>query len=490
MAHSNKSALHLERFESRYAPAKLISPTMLAYQDKDGDSVIVSFSKPVLAAGVPNTIFTFDSGGGAINGNTSAKEQLQRIDLTSVSATAAGTSISLISNRGAAIGSDGFAAVGEIIASGIDLGTVKVDGDLGRVLAGDNILTTPGLKALTAQSIGRYGTSTGAADMLTQIQGRLGALSVKSDVNDAEIDVQGGSAGSIGILNIGGSVIGGSGPSAGIIKISGTLGKSVIRGDVIGGTGMPSGFVGADTIVSLTVGGNLIGGSASGNANLSASGFIGANHIKSLTIGGSLIAGTDNTTGFFSGNGIVFAIFDIGSVTIKGNVIGNPSNPAIISAGGQQFASGSTDLAIGSVTVKGRVERGIIEAGVSPDNNFVFVPTNADAQIGTVTVGGDWIASSIAAGVVAGADGFFGTADDAKMSGPGVKDDPSVSSKIGKLRIAGQALGSLGGVDHFGIVAVNVSSMTLGGVPIPLLVGIGNDDFSMGITGDFAIREL
>jgi hypothetical protein len=484
------SALCLEPLESRHAPAKLLGPTALTYQDKDGDIVIVSFSRPVLAAGAPGTIFTFDSGPGAVNGSAAAKEQLRRIDLTGVPAAATGTSIRVTAVRSPATGGDGFAAVGEVVATGIDLGAVTIDGDLGRIRAGDGTLTTPGLNALAARSIGRYGTSTGAADMHTLVQGRLGSLSVRTDVADAEVEVEGGADGSIGAMTVGGSVVGGAGPSAGIIRASGTLGRAVIRGDIVGGAGMPSGFVGAGTIGNLSVGGSVIGGSASGNANLSASGFVGANHIKALTVGGSLVAGTDATTGYFSGNGIVFATYEIGSVTIKGSVLGNPTNPAVISAGGQQFAAGGADLAIGSVTVRGRVEHGLIEAGTAPDGNFVFVPTNADAQIGSVTVGGDWVASSIAAGVTTGADGWFGTPDDARARGPGVKDDPAVASRVGRVRIGGQVLGSVGGSDHYGIVAENVGAMTVGGTAIALVAGNGNDHLPAGLTGDFSIDEV
>ena len=46
-------------------------------------------------------------------------------------------------------------------------------------------------------------------------------------------------------------------------------------------------------------------------------------------------------------------------------------------------------------------------------------PLDSDAQIGTVHVKGDLSASSIVAGADAGADGFFGTADDSAGSANG-----------------------------------------------------------------------
>src|SRR5262249_19953665 len=192
MAHrtcARRASLCVDQLESRYAPARLLGPTQLVYQDKDGDTVTVTFTKPVLNFGNPNTIFTFDSGAGAVNGNTAVKEQLRRIDLTSIPVASIGVGITVNAVRSPINGGDGFAAVGEVDATGIDLGPVKIDGDLGRILAGDGTTSTRGLAALTAQSIGRYGTSTGAADLHTHIQGKLGALTVRGDVNDANIQV-------------------------------------------------------------------------------------------------------------------------------------------------------------------------------------------------------------------------------------------------------------------------------------------------------------
>src|SRR5262249_23710782 len=139
------AAPRLEALESRYAPATLVSPTKLTYQDSDGDSVTVTFSKPVLSSGNVSTIFTFDS--------ARSKQQFQKIRLAGV-AGAAGTSITTLASRTPG-GGDGFAALGEIDASGLDLGAVVIGGDLGRVLAGDATTETPGLKALTVLSLGR-----------------------------------------------------------------------------------------------------------------------------------------------------------------------------------------------------------------------------------------------------------------------------------------------------------------------------------------------
>jgi len=207
--------------------------------------------------------------------------------------------------------------------------------------------------------------------------------------------------------------------------------------------------------------------------------------IGKLTIGGSVIAGVDDTSGIFRNNGAIRAENDLGDVTIKGSLVGNFTNPAIISARGQAVPSDDGDLAIGKLTVKGRVENALILAGFNPDGDGV----NADAQIGPVSVGGNWVASSIAAGSNPGIGGFFGTADDLKMSGAGVKDEAGLFSKITSLKIGGQALGSLG-PEHYGVVAEIVGSVKVGSTQLSLLSGASNDDLLVGITGNFKVNEI
>src|SRR5262245_2043101 len=165
----HRCVLRLEQMESRDAPATLVNATKLTYQDADGDNVAVTFSKPVLNTGIVNSLFAFDTG--LVSGSNAAKQQLQRIDMTVIGAPAAGTSITLTAVHTALNGGDGFAALGHINASGIDLGQVTIDGDLGRIRAGDATTTTAGLKGLTVQSLGRFGTSTGAPDLLTLVNG-------------------------------------------------------------------------------------------------------------------------------------------------------------------------------------------------------------------------------------------------------------------------------------------------------------------------------
>src|SRR5262249_50681038 len=179
-------------------------------------------TSPTLA----NTVLTFSSGPGAVNGSSAVAEELQRIDVTSFGAAPAGLNISTVAMRDSTNGGDGFATLGEIDAPGSDLGIVKIDGDLGRISAGNSATALPAVQRLTVQSLGRFGTSTGAADLHSVITKSIGSLAVRGDVVGAFVDVTGG----IGSISVGGSLLGGSVTNSGEISASGTIGKVSIGG--------------------------------------------------------------------------------------------------------------------------------------------------------------------------------------------------------------------------------------------------------------------
>jgi hypothetical protein len=665
-----RTPLRPEPLEGRDAPATLAGPDTLTYRDVDGDAVTVTLSRPLLTRANVNTVFAFNAGG--VDGANATGQQLRRIDLAALGPAAAHTSVTVNATPRPGGSGDGLAAVGEVLATGIDLGAVTIDGDLGRVVAGDGTVTTRGLAGLAVQSLGRFGTATGAADLSSAIQGGLGFLRVKGDVTGASVEVRGELAGSIGSMSVGGSLVGGAAPYSGYVLATGYLGvltvggdvvggagdysglvlvgasirggvtvggsvrggagrdsgevyasgelgptavggdvaggagynsgrvyagarmragvsvrgsvrggagdssgqitagnflgTAAIGGDVAGGAGESSGRVGAanwmtdvtvggsvrggaglasglvvatkfDTLTvrgdvvggagpssgglsafvvsraliggsliggagdhsgrvgaswslgAITVGGDIVGGSASGSVELTESGCVHARQIARVTLGGSLVAGTDDTTGFFRDNGVIRADYNLGTVLVKGSLLGNPTNPAVITARGQRAPVGTADVAIGRLTVLGRAEYARILAGV--DDDF-WVRSDSDAQVGPVSIGGDWVASSLAAGVAAGADGLFGTADDAKLVGSGIPDDPRRVARIASLTIGGQALGTPAGVsaaDHYGIVAEAIGGVRVGGVPAPRKPGPHNDAVALGITGDLTIRE-
>ena len=153
---------------------------------------------------------------------------------------AAGTAVTVTAVRNPTNGGDGFAAVGQVNAPNIDLGAVTIDGDLGRILAGDAITTTSGLKGLTVQSMGRFGLSTGAPDLNTVVQGKLDFLKVKADVREAWVRPRRGTDGRIGSVFVGGSLVGGAGDDTGRISATGDVGFVTVGGDLVGaGGGVP-----------------------------------------------------------------------------------------------------------------------------------------------------------------------------------------------------------------------------------------------------------
>jgi autotransporter-associated beta strand protein len=341
------------------------------YTDLDGDLVTVKITKGALTAG--DFVFGFSADN---------RQQLQRLVLD---ADDAGTKLTITAKPTAA-GGDGFANVGYINATGVALGAVSVDGDLGRVDA-------DAVKSLTVRSLGGLGLTSQAAggSLVSNFSGKLGKLTVKSSIHGATL---------LGTASIG------------TVKINGSF------------------------------------------------------------LGGQLSAGAD-----------------LGSVTVRGDIVGSDAAPVIISGFGKADApTKGLDVAIKSLKVSGGVEFLRVLAGY----DITLKGLNADAAISSIFVGADWRASTVLAGVSAGADGNDGTADDAKLTTTGVRDTAEIFSTIAKLTIKGQALGTIDAADHFGIVAEQIKKAKIGKATLKLDPGERDaaDVFAIGATSDFFVREV
>jgi hypothetical protein len=541
--------------EERLAPANVVSPTQLTYQDIDGDLVLVTFSRPILTSNATANVFLAFSTGN-VDGSNATPQQLWRIDLRgSGAAAAAGTSITF---KVGANGGDGFADVGFIDATGKDLGKVTVAGDLGRIHAGDDNFKTPALKALFAQSMGVKGLPTQApgSDLHSDLHGNVGKIVVTGNIQDADISVlatnsNGFRTGNIGLLNIGGSLVGGGTEKSGHIFTGGSIGGVRIGGSVVGGAGLNSGSMFAEGKLGVI----KIGGSLQGAAGGGSGGIACNTGITALSIGGSIIGGNSGTfgsgvvqtyvgkikrlvvngsivggTGFHSG--LVQANSDLVSLTINGSLQGGPSQYSgrVIS----RFGSIGHVFVGGDITSGIGFESGAIAAGNNLGNvvvqgNILGTATNrvvieaggADgtARVGNITVGGHATFADIFAGY---GDGFFRdrTNADARIGrvnvggdwiasnlvagvdvGPdglfGTVDDASevdgsnFVSKIGAITIGGIATGTPGGADHFGIVAELVKALSINGAGVALKPGLVNDFFvALGSTSDFVLTEL
>jgi hypothetical protein len=426
--------------------------------------------------------------------------------------------IASLSIGGSLIGGDGTSG-GRIFTSSV-LGTLRIGHDLQGGSAGDaGSVQAMAIKSAriggsiiggSENSTGFLSTGAGGTAFLSVGGSVLGGSgsnsgSIRSagDLGVVKIghDLQGGVGSNSGFITapkitsafIAGSIVGGTGDLGGYIS-SAAGGTALVRvgGSVIGGTGAVTGWIqSAGDLGAVKIGHDLIGGSISGtDGQLVGSGFIqsAAGRIGSIFIGGSIISGHDTSTvGSLFLNASIRAVNDIGSLVVKGGLVGNSNadgdSPVIISARGQAVQGATTDLAIGRISIGGGVEFATILAGYDP----VLTGVNADAQIGAVKVGGAWAASSLVAGVAdTGADGFGNFFDLAIAGG-----NANIVSRIASITIGKLAIGtpeSLAPADHFGFVAQQVGALIAGGRTFTLTAGA--DNFTVGPTNDLRIREV
>jgi filamentous hemagglutinin len=370
-----KSRLQLQTLESRQVPAILVNPSTLTYQDVDGDLVTVKLNKNVLTADNIATVFTFD--GGSFGDNSSA-QSLKLIDLTSLSVKGANLSVTA---KKLLDGKASTANVGTINATGIDLNSVLVSGDLGKIEAGDDNRKTAGLASLTVGSMGMAGPLPGD-DLYTEIIGSLGKLTVRGDIQDALIHIEGNLSSAIvtGSLRATSSI--GSG-----FDVLGNINSVKVGGDLIGLGGWSGSIIALGSSQEITktkqvydadletyiptevvVGYRLVGG-----------------NIGSVTVGG-------NVEGAMIGSDVG----SVRSVKIKGSLIGSVSDDS-----GSIFARSTTesilvgnDMSGVSVPVKLGGNIGLVEIGDSMVGGEGYRTGSIIARegnIGTVKVGGEVI---------------------------------------------------------------------------------------------------
>jgi hypothetical protein len=392
--------------------------------------------------------------------------------------------------------------IGGSLVGGFVGGSISSDGSIGPVTIGGSLLGAGGGAAIVSDgSIGPVtigGSLEGGSGLFTDGSGSISAggtlakVTVGGSVRGGGGEASGAirATGGIGGVVIAGSVVGGDGVESGRIFSGGALGPVTLGGSLVGGSADDTGQIFATGLLrSVKIGGNLEGGSTSAAVVLDSSGSIEAGRLGSLFIGGSITAGAEGGGGTLIDSGAVRATDDIGSIVVKGSLLGNANNPVLIAARGQAAPGAGQDLAIASLTVVGRAAFADILAGY--DRSATPVGVNADAQIGAVVVG-DWIASNLVAGVQDDADAArdddFGEGDDFLILG----GTPTIA-RIASITIRGTALGSLfAGGDHFGFVAQQIGSLKIGGTAIPLAPGPGNDLLGqlVGLTGDLRVREV
>jgi hypothetical protein len=332
---------------------------------------------------------------------------------------------------------DGFTKVGFLNADGVRLGKLKLQGDLGRLVAG---LSGSGTAAKSILISGNLGTVTGSVG-LSQIFGPVGKFTVRGDLLEDSVEV----AGKVKSLKIAGDYVGD--PTI----TTETLAKIADEGfssdtDNLGV--IPGGVFRADGIGKLKIGLNMKGG-----------GIATAKNIGLFSVNGDVVRGN-----IFGGGGIK-TLKVLGKITSD-----DPGEPVNITARNQ----------IGTLVVNHDVENARILAGYTSNTD----PVNPDAKIGKILVKGNWIASSVAAGIEDSTNDGFGR-NDVVISG----DTTDVISKIGSVIVKGTASGTAVGTDHFGITAQQIGKVSIDGVLVALTSG--TDDILIDTTNnDFRVVEI
>jgi Calx-beta domain len=353
-----------------------------------------------------------------------------------------------------------------------DTGKISVTQKVGNMVITGSIIGGAGSGSGTL-SVGQFSTVTIQGSLTGGTGANSGSLSsvgfsdggLRNDGDISKVTI--GKAG-----NGQGNISGGSGQGSGGVFTNGKVGQVVVHGSITGGTANFSGAIAiAGTLARTTVFGSLLGGTVSQGApaTLIGSGFISAENITNLFIKGDITAGIDNGAGLV-GSGSVRAGERLGTLRVDGDVTGNATAAALISARD----------GIGSVKVGGDAAFAEILAGYTTTNSGTQprgVLANAGASIGSVAIAGTMTSSSLVAGVFAGVDGLFGTADDDEESnGSSTPSGQGLVARIAKVLIGSAGVPTIDVPgSSFGIVSEQVVSVIVGGAQVRLLAGPDND---------------
>jgi hypothetical protein len=400
----------LEALEPRVAPAVLVNASTITFTDLDGDVVTVKFSRGVFDSPEAAALaLEFDS-----DFSETGPQQLQAIRLEGDNRFQ-GVGITVSTQRGGP--GDNLVNVGAILAAGIDLNKVSIQGDLGKIEAGsDGAVRPQALGSLDVRTVAEQGTSSQApgGDTLSRIVGKVGKFLIKDNLYGSlviEGEVQKGEVrGSVdaaslpdvnrpGILRIDAEVkkldlggIGGNTEGTGVVLLNGGAGKVTILGTIIGGDGNNSGLlqIAGGPVLSFGVRGDITGGEGEGSGAV-----VIEELVRKLKLGGA-IAGGD----------------------------GEGSGAVILENGGQSIAvkdvKGGAGDGSGILIIQGAVTKklsvGNVEGGVGLASGFVLATEQVQGTVNVGTIQGnlgvgsgvvqfDQEISKIQTGKVSGGDG-------------------------------------------------------------------------------------
>lgn len=488
----------IESLEERIVPATLVSPYLVTFLDTDGDKVTVASSKPIFKADTVNEMFQFDRG--FVNRSNALHQQLQGIKLRIPGVHAAGVNLMIRATHSRT--GDGFVRVGSIDAQSIDLGWVWVDGDLGRIVAGDANVKTPGLRELSVDSLGRFGTTTQASggSLQSVISGELTDLIVATSVVYASVRTEHG--GDVGKIQIGQSLMGGAGFGSGQIWADGDI-RNVNVGNISGGSGENSGSIRSEgTINNVLVKQNIAGGEGKNSGTLFShlatnvilingdvrggggerSGRISSDEgLRHVTVKGSLIGGSNTGTGGIESSGAI-GVVRIGKdirggrvsseseFVTSGFILGDRIKTVIVSGSiysGSHLTGSNTKIqsviASGAILAQQEIRSAIVEGSlVGNENQSVLIAAvGARIPIGIVPFFGIAVPPIVAATHLLGANWLSAKRDEA----------------IGNIRVRGNVLWSeinAGNISKKGINAdARIDSIDVGGTWTASIISAG-----------------
>lgn len=288
-----------------FGPVTLDSKTA-RFTDVDGDRITLTTSRGTFE---PSDFKILAVPGAVVGGGQFAELDVSRNEIHRNEF--AGAAITIIA-RPTALGGDGKVNLGYLNATGVDLGRFSLEGDLGRVDAGDRNLASPAIRGLRVHSVGAEGITTqdpATASLNSIFQGDLKKLRVTESVLGGVTLAVGG--------RIGVAVIGGNLDQSSITA----LGASK-KGQTV-------------AIESLTIGGDvaasriLAGYNPAGIAT-NADASIGKVRVSGSWTASDLVAGVVDSTGDGFGQNDALIAFDtspeilarIARITIAGSATG------------------------------------------------------------------------------------------------------------------------------------------------------------------------
>ena len=278
-----------------------------------------------------------------------AGSQLAFVDFNGATALA-GTALQIKAKPGGP--GDGVVNVGYIDARGIDLSSVSVTGDLGRIDVGDAVRGGASLGMLQAGSFGKLGLTTQlpGGSLQSNVTGTLGILELADGMTDARL----AATKNIGAVTIGGDLV------RSFLHADRRIGAVTIDGDLMGsaqvnasitalGIKSPADSALALAIAQVTVRGEvkdaqILAGYDRQGVGANADARIGFVKVIGDWVASDLVAGARAGADGFFGNGDDVripggnsTIASIDRIVVKGNVLGTP-------AGGDHFGFVAEEL--------------------------------------------------------------------------------------------------------------------------------------------------